>query len=108
MNYSISELSWGMSLTPYNLSDIADMRKAHSGNMAGNPNFDTLLRLLQTRGSVDKIAAYLLGGRSAKENADLAELQMSRFLSSCRLCGNNTMSKIVAKKLYQLFSHVPV
>ena len=30
LNYSISELSWGMSLTPYNLSDIADMRKGHS------------------------------------------------------------------------------
>ena len=45
MNYSISELSWGMSLTPYNLSDlnIADMRKGHSGNMAGNPNFDNCM-----------------------------------------------------------------
>ena len=41
MNYSISELCWGMSLTPYILSDIADMRKGHSGNMAGNPNFDS-------------------------------------------------------------------
>ena len=41
MNCSISELSWGMSLTPYKLSDIADMRKGHSGNMAGNPNFDS-------------------------------------------------------------------
>ena len=40
MNYSISKLFWGISLTPYNLSDIADMRKGHSGNMAGNPNFD--------------------------------------------------------------------
>ena len=40
MNYFILELSWGMSLTLYILSDIVDMRKGHSGNMAGNPNFD--------------------------------------------------------------------
>ena len=43
MNYSISELFWGISLTLYNLSNIADMRKGYSGNIAKNPNFDTPL-----------------------------------------------------------------
>ena len=46
MNYSILEHSWGISLTLYNLSDIADIRKGYSGNMAGNPNFDIYLSIL--------------------------------------------------------------
>ena len=46
MNYSILELFWGISLTLYNLSDITDMRKGYSGNMARNPNFDKNLLYL--------------------------------------------------------------
>ena len=39
LDYLFSELSWRMYLTPYNVSDIADMRNRHNWNKTENPNF---------------------------------------------------------------------
>ena len=48
MNYSILELSQKISLILYILSDIINIRKGYSGNMARNPNFDMLFAQLAT------------------------------------------------------------